>query len=42
VFGSIMDVDDSIPYQRHDGSLADKVDMKKFYSLPYQVDYDEE
>jgi hypothetical protein len=42
VFGSIMDIDESMPYQRHDGTLVEKVDMDKFYSLPYQVAYDEE
>jgi hypothetical protein len=42
VFGSIMDIDDSMPYQRHDGTLVDEVDMDKFYSLPYHVAYNEE
>jgi hypothetical protein len=41
VFGSIMDKDNSMPYQRPDGTLVEDVDMDKLYSLPYQVAYDE-
>lgn len=37
VFGSIMEKDECMPYQRPDGTLLEDVDMDKFYGLPFET-----